>query len=292
MTNVLRAVVCVTLLVPVLRAQAPRPAPRQTFDVVSIKPTATGQYPPGMGSVFLTQPGGRFKANNMTAAGLISYAFKPADRILRPEQVLGGPDWMRSTAFEIIASTGTDISREELNLIAPALIRSMLEDRFKVKVHMETRQQPIYVLVKARADGRLGAQLRQTTMDCDAYDREQARERAANPVPPRIIPNAPLAPCSASRSAGGKYSARGITMQALANSLSSDRPVIDSTGLTGRFDVDLEWAPDVARTADAPPPEGPSRFTALQEQLGLKLESSQEQRPVVVVDAIERPTPD
>jgi uncharacterized protein (TIGR03435 family) len=156
---------------------------------------------------------------------------------------------------------------------------------------------------RGRADGRLGPQLRQSAVDCDALI---AARRAGSP-PPARQPNEPP-PCGAMRGPGSVL-AGGFPMPQFATMLTNilavgsgpaaeGRLVIDKTGLAGRFAFTLTWTPEQMPTAAPPPgvppidPNGPSFFTALQEQLGLKLASAKGPVDVVVIDSVERPTPD
>lgn len=155
----------------------------------------------------------------------------------------------------------------------PALLRGVLEDRFSLKAHVERRPFPMYVLVTARNDGRLGARLRPSVTDCGAVVCGQRN---------------------------GTLLTRAATMTRLADILTSyvDRPVLDRTDLAGTFDVDLDWAPGTRIGSGVNAPidtvtvvDGSSLFTAIPEQLGLKLERRNEPIDLVVVDHIERPTP-
>jgi uncharacterized protein (TIGR03435 family) len=170
---------------------------------------------------------------------------------------------------------------------------------------METRELPVYELVLARADRALGPQLRQSSSDCDAL---MAALQAGSP-PPARQPNEPP-PCGAMRGPA-RVIAGGIPMGQFANMLTfvmadangpagrdDARLVIDKTGLSGRFAFTLTWTPE--RIPDGPPPagippvdpNGPHLVTALQEQLGLKLQPARSRMEVVVIDSVEQPTPD
>jgi uncharacterized protein (TIGR03435 family) len=268
-------------------AQAPSPAstaPTPVFEVVSIKPTAPGTYPrPEWPQMMLYRPGGRFVGQNVTVATLVSAAFRTPERSIQFSQVLGGPDWIGSTHFEIVAKLGTEITQNEFLDLLPALIRSLLEDRFKLQAHIESRSFPVFALVKARADGRLGPQIHSVPVDCAALMREQLAKAPVPPAPP--VMGAP-SPCRTAFTPG-KISATGITMRALAGSLrnAAGRAVVDHTDITGSFDLELQWSEDSLNAG------GPSVFTALQEQLGLKLESAEAPLDVVVIDHVELPTP-
>jgi uncharacterized protein (TIGR03435 family) len=164
------------------------------------------------------------------------------------------------------------------------MLQALLADRFTLQAHHEMRDQPVYALVKSRGDGRLGPQIRPSAMDCEAVHR--ARDQGI-PLPTNVPADRPA--CGyrmVAGQAGLTITGGGITLPALATSLALDRAVIDQTGLAGVFDADLHWME--ARTGGSE--DGTSVFTAVQEQLGLKLVPSHALVDVLVVDHIERPT--
>ena len=180
------------------------------------------------------------------------------------------------------------------------MLRAMLADRFKLVAHMEKREQPAYDLVVARSDGRLGPNIKPSEVDCAAQaaaDRAAAdAARATGTPPPRPQCSAfggPAPPC-AFRMMGDRLDG-GSTMEMLTRLLrpAAGRVIVDKTGLTGYYQVTLTYdraaglrGPDAAPAADA----APSVFTAVQEQLGLKLEPSRTSRETLVIDRLERPT--
>jgi uncharacterized protein (TIGR03435 family) len=173
------------------------------------------------------------------------------------------------------------------------MVRTLLADRFNLRVHHESRELPIYALILARADGKLGPQMRSTEGGCTAIVAE--RERGGPPPPP----GAPFS-CGLRRRAGA-ISGRERTMTQFVDMLGRlvGRVVVDRTGLMDSFDFDLSWTPELLAPSPAGFPEptqtdssGPSIFTALQEQLGLKLESTRGPVEVLVVDSVAQPTPD
>jgi uncharacterized protein (TIGR03435 family) len=176
------------------------------------------------------------------------------------------------------------------------MLRSLLADRVGMKMHVERREMPIYALVTARKDSRLGPQLVPSTIDCEQWIAEGRPLRGAG-SPSSVAPGGRRSVCQMLTTR--RFITAGTqTMQALSNVLQAltGRPVADDTGLTGAFDFDLQWtsgpvAPDAAGPAP-PPDDGPSIFVALQEQLGLRLEPGRARFEVVVIDAIQRPTPD
>jgi uncharacterized protein (TIGR03435 family) len=287
----------VSLAVPAaipLHAQAQPSEPLPRFEVASVKPSTgpTGER---------GQPGGRYTATR-TLKFFIADAFFFGTP-LQMSRVIGGPDWIDSALYEINGQASTPWLRSpdgpprELFL----MIRSLLQERFKLKTHIETRELPVYELVLARADGSPGPELRQPAIDCEALIR-------AGTQPPRQ-PNGPP-PCGAMRGPA-RIIAGSIPMAQLANMLTfvladangpagqeDARLVIDNTGLSGRFAFTLAWTPERIPEAAPPPgippidPNGPPLVTALQEQLGLRLQSARRVMEVVVIDSVEQPTPD
>ncbi len=167
-----------------------------------------------------------------------------------------------SERFDIVAKS-VDSDRQDATAIR-TLLRGLLADRFHLRTHMETRQLPIYALV--RLSSALGTHVRPS--DCTGFD---GIDRG---------PGALRAGC--------------VTMRVLADSLAGEvgRAVLDRTGITGHFDAELQWTPDQAAADVGTLPNAPSIFTAVQEQLGLKLESTKGPVEVLVIDHIEKPMPD
>jgi uncharacterized protein (TIGR03435 family) len=131
------------------------------------------------------QPGGRFRAVNIPIQGMIAVAFS-TDRPLLYAQIVGGPSWIASSKFDIDAKADSALPSDvqSLSKQTPAMLRALLEDRFKLKTHTETRQQQIYALVKARSDGRLGPGLHESTVDCLALAQRRSDDPAsAAPLP-------------------------------------------------------------------------------------------------------------
>jgi uncharacterized protein (TIGR03435 family) len=270
-----------------LAAQAPEPLP--SFEVASVKQNTSGDSR----SPMRTQPGGRLIVTNARVKGLVAVAFSMANpESLIDSRVLGGPDWIDSERYDIVAKSSTEFrpSPDGPDPQMILMLRSLLQERFNLKTHRETRELPVYELVLARADRRLGPEMRKPAADCDAA--------IAAGIPPPRQPGEPP-PCGLM---GGpaRIIAGGATMQQLVASLSNrvERPVVDKTGLAGRFAFTLVWTPDRIPTEAPPPgvppidPNGPSIFTALPEQLGLKLESAKGPVDVLIIDSVERPTAD
>ena len=302
MRNHLLNVVTVLAVSPGIgvHAQSPAPAtPRPSFEAASVKPNKEG----GPFSLFF-QPGGRFRATNVTAKALISAAYG-TPQPLPDFQIVGGPKWLDTDRFDVVAKAAGDPQPQ--NNAPPAImfqmLQSLLEERFHLKVRHETSDVPVFVLQLARPDGKLGPRLRPTDTDCADLMRA-ARENGGGPAPP---PAPGERPRCGTRMFPGNISAGAQTLTQVVNGLSRlrdlNRQVVDRTGLAGVYDLDLVWTPDAAsqppgdRPAGAPPlppidPNGPSIFTAIQEQWGLKLEPSRAPMNMLVIDAVERPTDD
>ena len=269
------------------------PLEPMSFEVASVKPNVSGEQNVRFG----LQPGGRFIATNAPVRGLITFAYQ-----LQNFQLLDAPSWTQNERYDIQASAGREIPNTPIGQVGPIqmMVRSLLAERFKLVIRRETREMPIYALVLDRADGRLGPNLMRSTTDCEALF-AAARGRGGAPPPP---PNANGAPQCGMMGGFGRVGVGAQPMRQVAQMLSAQvqRTVIDKTGLEGNFDFMLTFTPDQLPQGPGGPggpgggppvdPNGPSIFTALQEQLGLKLESERGPVDVVVVESIERATPD
>jgi len=294
------------IAVAALTAQAPQTgADAPAFEVASIKPNNSGD-----GRVMLGNQPGRFTATNVTLRLLIRNAYQ-----LQDFQISGGPGWISSDHFDIVAKIDASV-QDQIAAAGPPvpgqgpsklqlMIRSLLAERFKLVVHTETKEQPIYALVLARSDGRLGPQLKKSETDCAAL---MAAARGRGPgrgMPPPGPPQPGEAiPCGI-RIGMGNMAVGGAPLTQFANTLGmfTGRVVIDRTGLTGNYDFNLTWTPDQMppRAPGTPPdqpirangvdidPNGPSIFTAVQEQLGLKLDSQRGPVTMLVIDRAEHP---
>jgi uncharacterized protein (TIGR03435 family) len=217
----------------------------------------------------------------MTLRGLIMYAYG-----LQGFQLVGGPDWVATQRFDITARAAADVPPTPIGRTSPEalMLRSLLEDRFRLSAHRETRDLPIYALVLARADGRLGSRLRQTPSDYCAKRLEAAGNAGDTP----ILTGSPL--CGM-RPSVNELTAGALPMNEFARflALNTGRTVVDRTGLTGVWDFDLKYSPP---NAPNPDPDPPSIFTALQEQLGLRLDATTGPVEVLVIDRVEPLIPD
>ena len=244
---------------------AAQPAP-PAFEVTSIKRGAPGVFPDGPEA----RPGGVFLATTATPESVIRFAYG-----LPSYQVAGGPAWTRTERFDFEARAGREVPVEELR----RMVQALLADRFQLVVHREPREMSVYTLLRVRTDGRLGPNLRQSPADCPGQFGTMEERRTPN---------------------GGVTNQRTCApLQGLISTLSSalQSPVDDRTGLTGRWDSELSFTGERRRGADPSvaardPNDAPALFTAVQEQLGLKLEPARGPVDVLVIDSVAMPTPD
>jgi uncharacterized protein (TIGR03435 family) len=267
--NVARIAAAVVVACSALVAAQTASIPTSTdasFEVVSVKPNQSGDR-----NSSTSGRAGAFAATNVTAQQLIIYAYR-----IRNFQLAGGPAWLGSDRFDIQARPPENAKPDN-----PAMTRALLRDRFKLVVHTETKQEQVYALVVDRSDGRLGPQLKVSTKVCQ-------------PSQPGV-PSACGMNTSVNDSAGTLVG-NGQTMEQLVAALGSfglNRMVLDRTGLTGLFDIELKWRPDNLRSSPtAQSSDLPSIFSALQEQLGLRLDSQRGPVEFLYVDRIDPPTPD
>jgi uncharacterized protein (TIGR03435 family) len=246
-----------------------------TFEVVSVKKSVD----PSLQIGARMMSGGRLSAV-FTVRTLVQLAYGYPDTLTNA-QVVGGPSWIDTDRFDINATFDGPIA------IAPnsppvrllSMERALLTDRFKLQVHQETRQLPVFDLVRTRTDGRLGPRLVLSDGKC-------------LPLPSTAAPIADLTLyCGVKRSVPGALVAKGIPMPRLALLISFlpdvQRIVRDRTGLADAFDIDLAFARDATAAQDLPP-----IMTALKEQLGLELKPATGPVDVIVIDHVELPAPD
>jgi uncharacterized protein (TIGR03435 family) len=272
-----------------LRAQGQAGEPKLRFEVASVKQNLSNDR-----RSFAAQPGGRLVVTNFALKDLIAAVYGMANiQALVAERVIG-PAWIETERYNIDAKAGKEF------IPAPGgppqeamlMLRSLLEDRFNLVARREMREMPIFHLVVARQDRTLGPGLRKTKLDCDALF-------AGGKAPPEPNSRIEAPPCRLI-GAPARTIASAVTMEQLAANLSNhlQRFVIDKTGLTDRYDFSLGWTPEKMPTgtppAGIPPvdPNGPTLVTALQEQLGLKVESARGPVEVLVIERVEHPTPD
>lgn len=270
-----------------LAAQAPATHPPMVFEAASVKANKEG----GASSSIRRQPGGRVNAVNMPLRALITFAHQ-----IQGFQLVEAPSWIADERFDIVAKIEGDPppvppgSGPDPHMVA---MRTLLAERFKLRIRREIRELDIYALVKARPDGALGPALRQHGEECTRV-MEAAIKSGGSP------PSGPGAPFCGARQNPGRILFGGMPLSFFTNGLSGQvgRYVVDRTGLTGNWDFELTFQPElrgpVPPGVEPPPvdPNAPSLFTAIQEQLGLKLESTKGPVEVLVVEAVERPVSD
>jgi uncharacterized protein (TIGR03435 family) len=318
---VVAAMAPLTAQLPFLTAPGPPADPNAQFEVVSIKDAD----PSGNAGSRMMVGRGRFEAVNVPVRMLIRQALRLPDY-----QIAGEPDWTMTTRYSVIAKPPDGSAPNAM----AAMLANLLRDRFKLSTHTETRELPIFNLVVARDNGRLGPDLKESAAECqamiaarrggaagggaDAASRGDAGGRGgppplgAPPPPPgragglpAFDPTAPPA-CGSFRSGPAMVAASGQPMSQLAQLLVrvTGRPVVDKTGLTVLYDFSLKFAPEPGAAVgpfgpapggvQLPPadPDAPNIFTAVQEQLGLKLNSGRGPFEVTVIDRIEKPVVD
>jgi uncharacterized protein (TIGR03435 family) len=235
------ALILLSIAPSAARAQSAA-VPHAQFEVASIKPGAPGAH----GPTFYNPTRERFAVESITTKALIAYAYD-----VREFQISGGPGWLASEEYTIVARPEGDAGGERIL----AMVRSLLAERFHLTVHRESKEMPVLELVTAKGGPKLQPSL-----------------SAAGPEV---------------RGGRGRVIARNVTLEMLAAQLAGRvlvRPVLDRTGVPGKFDINLEW------TLDESSDTGPSVFTALEEQLGLKLETRKGPVDLLVIDHVERPT--
>jgi uncharacterized protein (TIGR03435 family) len=246
------------------------------FDVASIKPSVVDSL---AGDHSEVQPSGRFFATNMTLDNLIRGVFD----VERHELVVGErvPSWFASQRWDIVGK-GPAITDEAAQLPRyRSMMQNLLIERFKLVTRREMRDTPVYALVAVRADRSLGPQMRPSSADCAAL------AAAFKATGARQTPDSPT--CGLRR-LRGQFRGTGVLLSELVVALApvTGRPVVDATGLTGFFDLNVKFTPSDA----ADPTGGASLFTAIQEQLGLRLESRRAPVNVLVIESAERPAPE
>ncbi len=285
-------------------------AHQRAFDVASVKPNVSNarrsvNFPLGAGDVY-TPNGGYLSATNVPLVDYIAFAYKIKGnqmQALRPQL----PDWVITDRFDIQARAGEDPGKDGMR----EMMRSLLADRFKLAVHIETRDTPVLAFVLSKP-GILGKQLRRHLEDvpCVLDSSSLASTDPGKPPSETIAGGFPalcngltwVPPCPPTRVCWG---ARNITMAFIATALAGvanvDRPMMDQTGLSGLFDFALEWTPEVKNIAstdvNSSPgassltvAEGISFMDALREQLGIRLKSGTAPLSILVVDHVEQPS--
>jgi uncharacterized protein (TIGR03435 family) len=247
-----------------------------TFDVASVKPNKSGELMIRLD----TEAGGRFLAVNAPLRTLIQLAYG-----LEDFEIIGAPGWAASEHFDILAKATQELPPLEGPTRGSPLVQQMLQallrERFSLRAHTETRELQGLALMLNRADGRLGPRLSPSKIDCAALIAKAKPDDGP--------------PACGFRMSPGSIVLEGVPVSSIATGLSGllGRRIVDRTGLTGNFDLQLHWDPP-KRASDGsivPNDTGVSLFTALGDQAGLKLTEARLPGSVLVIDSVQRPTP-
>jgi uncharacterized protein (TIGR03435 family) len=250
-----------------------------TFDVATVKPSDVS-----VRQSLVIQPGGRFVANSFTLQALIAIAYRLTPFGMSPVQGwMADQRWDIEAKAETVTSVPTWVPPNIPEMMA-ARLRNLLEERFQLKVHRETRVQPVYVLTLAKGGSKL-ASVSDPTQERTSPTAEQPKQRPGS-----------------FRAGPGVVIGAAVSVDQILKYLDRlmDREVIDKTGLTGYFDITLKFAPESAprfvpaqpsagSPAEPPTSTDPSIFTTLQEQLGLKLQATREPMPFLVIESARKP---
>ena len=268
----MRTTVCLLLAVALPVVAQDRP----TFEVASIKPNKSGASNGRADAA----PNGRVTITNSTLYELIRNGFQlQGNEMVRGERLAS---WVDSERWDIVAQ-GPPITGPASQQQLRTMLQNLLIDRFKLVTKREMRDVPAFALVFARSDRRLGPQITASTLDCAAL--VAAASKAAAPGSVRVC----------GRNSGpGFITTLGTPLQDFARTLGifAGRYVFDATGLTDRFDLELKWTPDQGAGNVGALTDGTSLFTAVQEQLGLRLEPRQAPINAFVIESAERPMED
>jgi uncharacterized protein (TIGR03435 family) len=247
------------LAAAVFASAQPRSNAAQSFEVASIHPTAPGAQ--GRGVEYAA--GGRFTASGMSLSSLIQEAYG-----IRGFQISGGPDWVTSAQYSIVAKSESDANKDQVR----AMLRRLLTDRFQLALRRESKEENVYTMII----GRGGPKLKEVKLD-EANTNRGIRFRGLGKIAGIMASMPQLAVLLSD------FRMNGVSIL--------DRPVLDRTGLTGVYDFTLEWsAEEQSSDRTAVNPSASSIFTAVQEQLGLKLEVRKAALEFFIIDQAAKPT--
>jgi uncharacterized protein (TIGR03435 family) len=257
-----------------------RPTGRLSFDAASIKPSR--ELRPRV--VVL---GGGYTATGMSLRDLMRAVF-----LVHPTQLTGGPNWIDSARFDITARTQSPPPGNVVGM--KPLVRSLLEDRFGLRTHMETRELDALVLVRAHPDAALLPGLQPSQSTCEGtVEKRRAHTRAG--WPPCEAMQIVNVPGAATKGETTSMKVSAYTMDQFAGYVGAilDGPALNQTGMSGRFDLEFSYVRPLPDASPGDPlPEGPRLARAVEEQLGLRVERRRVSIPVVVIDAVTLPSPD
>jgi len=249
----------------------------QRFEVASIKPNPAIDATESV----TIEPNGGIRMTGYRVINLILGAYDLRQIQMR-DQIIGGPSWIFTDRFDIVAKAEgalTFNAQGRNPAEAVAMMKSLLEDRFAARVHTETRMMRAFAMSTVSRDGKLGPKVSATTADCPKYGNGESA--------PSVVQTADR--WCGFRHVPGRVDGRYVTMGEIASYFAANaavrRPIEDRTRLNGRYDFSVEYA----EGADA---DAGNFFTAFREQLGLKFDTVRTQVPVLVIDHVERPTPD
>ena len=269
---------------PAQQQERPGGITEAAFEVASIKRNVSGSTQERWPSL---NPAGQLEVINLRVSDLVQAAFQVGDH-----QVLGMPAWARNTRYDISARLDPRIA----GALSPAWglpLQTLLRDRLQLAFHRETQQRPVYHLMLARPDGKLGPNMRPAQYNCEALKEQAAAAARVGAPSPLPEPTDTKIACGIRPSAGRILqggSELGPEFMAILGRVTG-RPVFNRTGVTGKWDFLLTFTPDGLQRATEPlPTDAPDLFTALREQLGLKLESATGPLPMFIIDRIEPPT--
>jgi uncharacterized protein (TIGR03435 family) len=273
--------ICLIIFTPVnsfSQIKGDQPTTRLEFEAALVKPSAAARL---LGTMV--------RDGKLTATGIGLKALMALAYDVREAEISEGPNWIGSERYDINAKSASPVSSSDLKL----MIRALLEDRFQLQTHRETKEMPVYALVI----GKNGPKLKPSNdLDCtdpSVYTPPPQLPTLGQPVKPVSIR------CGNFYVLNDRLQGRKVTLRQLASTLSNmnmvERRVVDQTGIAGTFDIDLQW--DASRrtntpSADTIPDNGnvPPIFEAFQEQLGLKLQSQRSPVEVLVIDNAAKPT--
>jgi uncharacterized protein (TIGR03435 family) len=297
--------VLISAFVSTSLSHAQAPAQKPQFEVASVKPHVQGTGP-ALGGVMEMPPSGRVNIVNATLRQMLLASYR-----LQDYQIIGGPDWLNSDRFDIQAKPSPDYQPESVSCIRPdcpptrvyIMMQELLVDRFQLKTHREMRELPTYELMPVKS----GFKLKEVP---PSPPREPNADRPTLPPqpppgtgPPASASAVPTPPPGVSMSFGTGFAASAVQFGTLTSILSGilGRAVIDETGIHGNYNFKLVFSRDGlpggpapravigAPTLTASDPR-PTIFTALQEEFGLKLESSKGPVEVLVIDSVQKPS--
>lgn len=274
------AVTCTLVLISAavvpVRTQQPADASAR-FEVTSVRRNTSVADVGSVGA----QRGGRLVAVSATPLQIIAWAFR-----MEATRIVGAPGWAAQDRYDVAAAPAQDLAGQLGFPAVQQMTQHLMTDRFKLTTHNEMRPLPVYTLAVARTDRRLGPQIQKATVDCAALQKEGLPPSPA----PRTAADFEKPPTCGVRGGSGLYAAGGVTLTDFSQMLRSslDAPVVDKTGLEGAYTILLKWTPDGrSPTTDQ---SSPALFTAVEEQLGLKLQRGTELLEVLVIDSISRPS--